>query len=131
MGLREATKRGRSTPGAGAGSWVNLRYLSDAPVLLGLRLFPLRNFTPDDADAAARTDELLGEGKESSGKGGGQQASKHGPLHRGIVDSTGVFLLHCCAREPRRARAETQLTRRPSRGEPGGGGQGEIGRAHV
>jgi len=127
MGLREATKRGRSTPGAGAGSWVNLRYLSDAPVLLGLRLFPLRNFTPDDADAAARTDELLGEGKESSGKGGGQQASKHGPLHRGIVDSTGVFLLHCCAREPRRARAETQLTRRPSRGEPGGGGQGGGG----
>ncbi len=30
----------------------------------------MRNFTPDDADAAARTDELLGEGKESSGKGG-------------------------------------------------------------
>ncbi|KAK4091259.1 hypothetical protein Purlil1_4273 [Purpureocillium lilacinum] len=60
------------TVDAGRGRW--LLGESQVPLrcsgVVGSWLFPLRNFTPDDADAAARTDELLGEGKESSGKGG-------------------------------------------------------------
>lgn len=124
MGLREATKRGRSTPGAGAGSWVNLKYLSDAPVLLGLGFSLCATSRPTMQTRRHAPTSCSAKERRAVGKGGpaSQQARSIAQGNRGFYGRLFTALL-CARATTRQSRDSTHKTALPRRT----GGVGDRG----